>query len=63
MVKADDLSRSQTLLEQNSTLIAVIEMSPSSWLVAGIVPRLASSSIEESWRRRRHAAPVATPLA
>src|ERR671929_637319 len=33
-------SRSHTALDQESTLIAVIEMSRSSWLVAGIVPGL-----------------------
>src|SRR3954462_14005222 len=33
----DDLSRSLTPLEQDSTIIAVIEMSQASWLVAGIV--------------------------
>ena len=38
MQKLNDLSRSLTALEPNSTLIAVIEMSLSSWLVAGIVP-------------------------
>ena len=32
------LSRSLTALTENSTLIAVIEMSQSSWLVAAIVP-------------------------
>jgi transposase len=32
------LSRSPTSLEQDKTIIAVIEMSQSSWLVAGIVP-------------------------
>src|SRR5215210_2115684 len=36
----DDLSRSLTPLEQGSTIIAVIEMSQASWLVAGIVPGL-----------------------
>lgn len=35
-----DLSRSFTALDQGSTLIAVIEMSLSSWLVAGLVPGL-----------------------
>ncbi|UVO30420.1 hypothetical protein [Bradyrhizobium arachidis] len=40
MQNANDLGRSSTVLEQNSTLIAVIEMSLSSWLVAGIVPGL-----------------------
>ncbi len=38
MPKPNDLSRSLVALEQDSTLIAVIEMSQSSWLVAGIVP-------------------------
>ena len=38
MSQRDDLSRSLTALDQNSTLIAVIEMSRSSWLVAGLVP-------------------------
>jgi len=38
MSKPNDLSRSLVALEQDSTLIAVIEMSLSSWLVAGIVP-------------------------
>jgi transposase len=34
----NDLSRSLTTLDVNHTLIAVIEMSQKSWLVAGIVP-------------------------
>jgi transposase len=34
----NDLSRCLTTLEPDGTLIAVIEMSQSSWLVAGIVP-------------------------
>jgi transposase len=38
MSQPNDLSRSLAALEQESTLIAVIEMSQSSWLVAGIVP-------------------------
>jgi len=38
MSQPNDLSRSLTSLEQDSTIIAVIEMSQSSWLVAGIVP-------------------------
>src|SRR5674476_477410 len=40
MQKLTNLSRSLTALEPNGTLIAVIEMSLSSWLVAGIVPGL-----------------------
>jgi transposase len=38
MSQFNDLSRSLASLEQDSTIIAVIEMSQSSWLVAGIVP-------------------------
>ena len=38
MQKLNDFSRSLIAFEPNSTLIAVIEMSLSSWLVAGIVP-------------------------
>jgi transposase len=38
MPQPNDLSRSFVVLEQESTLIAVIEMGQSSWLVAGLVP-------------------------
>src|SRR6202795_1072375 len=38
MQTPNDLSQSRIVLKQDSTLIAVIEMSLSSWLVAGIVP-------------------------
>jgi transposase len=38
MPQPNDLSRSLAALDENSTLIAVIEMSQSSSLVAGIVP-------------------------
>jgi transposase len=38
MSQPNDLSRSLAALDQDSTVIAVIEMSQSSWLVAGIVP-------------------------
>jgi transposase len=38
MPQLNDLSRSLVALEQETTLIAVIEMGQSSWLVAGIVP-------------------------
>jgi transposase len=40
MPKSNDLSRSYTVFEQTNTLIAVVEMSLSNWLVAGIVPGL-----------------------
>src|SRR5271165_2922279 len=38
MPQPNDLSRSLTSLDQDSTLIAVIEMSQASWLVGAIVP-------------------------
>lgn len=38
MHKPDDLSKSLVAFEQDATLVAVIEMSLSTWLVAGIVP-------------------------
>ena len=38
MPQPNDLSRSLTALDQDSTLIAVIEMSQKSWLVGAIVP-------------------------
>ena len=41
MPKCDDLSRSLVALDQDSTLIAVIEMSQKQWLVGALVPGLA----------------------
>jgi len=38
MAKIDDLSRSLTALNQEETLICVVELSRSSWLIAGMVP-------------------------
>ena len=40
MPQPNDLSRCLAAFEQDTTLVAVIEMSQSSWLVAGIVPGL-----------------------
>ena len=40
MPKSNDLSKSLVTLDQDSTLIAVIEMSQSSWLVGAMVPGL-----------------------
>ena len=40
MPQPNDLSRSLAALDQDSTLIAVIEMSQASWLVGAIVPRV-----------------------
>ncbi len=38
MAKVDDLSRSLTALDQGETLICVVELSRSSWLIGGMVP-------------------------
>ena len=38
MPQPNDLSRSLAALDQDSTLVAVIEISQSSWLVGGIAP-------------------------
>src|SRR5438309_241641 len=38
MPQPNDLSRSLVALDQNSTIIAVVELSQSTWLVAGMVP-------------------------
>jgi hypothetical protein len=38
MPQPNDLSRSLIALDQNSTTIAVVELSHSSWLVAGVLP-------------------------
>src|ERR1700681_3356725 len=38
MPQPNDLSRSLVPLDQDSTIIAVVEMSQSSWLVAGVLP-------------------------
>ena len=49
MQKLNDLSRSLTPLDPDGTLIAVIEMSQSSWLVAGIVRQpLKKLAVDES---------------
>src|ERR1700748_2710369 len=38
MPQPNDLSRSLVALDQNSTIIAVVELSQSSWLIAGALP-------------------------
>jgi len=58
MPHVDDLSRSLTAFDQDSTLVAVIEMSLKSWLPAGIVPgvsRAARSLRLDPLRRQVHA--------
>src|SRR5258708_38270660 len=38
MPRGDDMSRSLAAFEQHSTVVAVVEMGWSSWLVAGLIP-------------------------
>src|ERR1700747_2593816 len=52
MPQPNDLSRSLVALDQNSTIIAVVEMSQSSWLVGGILP-----GIERQPRKKLEARP------
>src|SRR4051794_7810873 len=47
MPQPNDLSRSLVALNQDDTLIAVVEMSRSSWLVAGIVPGIARHPLKK----------------
>ena len=47
MRQTDDLSKSLTPFVQNNTLIAVIELSLSSWLVAGVVPGVARQPLKK----------------
>ena len=55
MQKLNDLSRCLTLLEPDSTVIAVIEMSQSSWLVAGIVPGVERQPLKKLAVNEAHA--------
>jgi hypothetical protein len=61
MPQPNDLSRSLVALDQNSTIIAVIEMSQSSWLVAGMLPGCKSApkwdptrTLEQAFDYRRY---------
>jgi transposase len=46
-MQRNDLSRSLVAFEQNSTLVAVIELSLKIWLVAGLVPGLARQPLKK----------------
>src|SRR5258708_37633531 len=43
----NDLSRSLVAFDQNTTLVAVVELSLSSWLVAGLVPGLTRQPLKK----------------
>jgi transposase len=47
MPKFDDLSRSLVAFDQDSTLVAVIEMGSASWLVGGFVPGLTKDPMKK----------------
>src|ERR1700751_204959 len=47
MAKQNDLSRCRVTLEQDATVIVVIEIGQSSWLVAGIVPGLERNPLKK----------------
>lgn len=47
MSQSNDLSRSLTVFVQGTTLVAVIELSLSSWLVAGVVPGVARQPLKK----------------
>ena len=52
MSQPNDLSRSLVALDQDSTIIAVFEMSQSSWLVGGVLP-----GIERQPRKKQEPSP------
>jgi hypothetical protein len=63
MSKRNDLSKSLVALNQDATLIAVVEMGQASWLVAGIVPGLDRLSLEEDRPGPRRPPAASAPLA
>jgi hypothetical protein len=61
--KPYDLSRSLTALEQDTTLVAVIEMSQSNWLVAAMVPGVERRPLKKLGARRGWAIAASASLA
>ena len=51
MAKVDDLSRSPIPLDQSETLISVVELSRSSWLVGAVVPGVPRQPLKNLMRR------------
>ena len=43
----NDLSRSLVALDQNTTVIAVVELSLSAWLIGGMVPGIARDPLKK----------------
>jgi transposase len=46
-MQTNDLSKSLVVLEQDSTLVAVVELGLSNWLAAGLVPGLARQPLKK----------------
>src|SRR5260370_14537553 len=46
-MKCNDLSRSLVAFDQNSTLVAVVELSLNSWIAAGVVPGLGRDPVKK----------------
>src|SRR5260370_29866445 len=46
-MKCNDLSRSLVAFDQNSTLVAVVELSVNSWVAAGVVPGLGRDPVKQ----------------
>ena len=62
MPQPNDLSRSLVALDQNSTIIAVVELSHSTWLVGGVVPGIEPAA-QKAGAEPRTAACTAASLA
>jgi len=46
-MQRNDLNRSLVAFDQNSTLVAVVELSLKSWLVSGLVPGVKREQFED----------------
>ncbi|HET8765583.1 MAG TPA: IS110 family transposase [Rhodanobacter sp.] len=67
MTQSNDLSRSLVVLEQDTTLIAVVELSQSTWLTSALVPGLSRDPVKKlegprQGRGKKRRAPVAEDL-
>ena len=63
MPQAHDFSKSLVPFENDTTLLAVIELSQSSWLIAGSVPGLRPATFEEDPTRRKDIVARFAPVA
>jgi len=50
MIHVDDLGKSIAAFDHDSTLVVVIEMSKSSWLVAGMIPGVDRQSVKKLYQ-------------